>query len=156
MKHTLIPLAAVALLAVSCGNNGQPKLDFTDPTVGEYDSLNIVDTNEAGGPSTVIYYSGDNDIFRQYYSDHSLRAEGTVTNGKREGHWVFYFHGGNIQAEATYVGGKEDGPYRVYRENGAPYYIGQYTMGVRTGIWEVYDQEGNLVTTQDYGTPTKQ
>ena len=107
MKHTIIPIVALALLAVSCSNNNQPKLDFTDPTVGEYDSLNIVDTNDAGGPSTVIYYSGNSDIFRQYYSDHSLRAEGTVTNGLREGRWVFYFPDGNIQAEGNYVGGKE-------------------------------------------------
>lgn len=143
----------MALLTAACGNSNQPKLGFTDPTVGEYDSLAIVDTNASGAPATVIYYSGDSDIFRQYYSDHSLRAEGTVVNGKREGRWVFYFPGGNIQAEGNYIGGKEDGPYRVYRENGVPYYIGQYKMGVQTGIWEVYDQDGNLVTTQDYGTP---
>lgn len=141
------------MLTVSCGNNGQPKLGFTDPTVGEYDSLTIVDTNDAGGPSTVFYHKGDSKIIRQYYSDHSLRCEGTVVNGLREGHWVFYFPDGNKQAECTYVSGSEDGPYRVYRENGAPYYIGQYTMGVRSGLWEVYDQDGNLVTTQDYGTP---
>ena len=155
MRHTLIPIAAIALLAVSCGNNGQPKLGFTDPTVGEYDSLTIIDTNDAGGPATVVYHSGKSKIVRQYYSDHSLRCEGTVIDSLREGHWVFYFPGGNIQAEATFVGGRENGPYRVYRENGAPYYIGQYTMGVRTGLWEVYDQDGNLVTTQNYDTITK-
>ena len=150
MKHSLISIAALAILAVSCGNSNQPKLDFTDPTVGEYDSLTIIETHEAGGPSTVVYHSGKSEIVRQYYSDHSLRCEGTVVDGLREGHWVFYFPGGNIQAEATYVNGLEDGPYRVLRENGAPYYIGQYTMGVRTGTWEVYDQNGDLVQTQQF------
>ena len=150
MRHIAIPLATIALLAASCSNNSQGTLGFTDPTVGDYDSLNIVDTSDSGEPSTVVYYSGDSDIFRQYYNDHSLRAEGTVVNGRREGRWVFYFPNGNIQVEGNYIDGKEDGPYRVYRENGAPYYIGQYTAGVRTGTWEIYDQEGNLVTKQDY------
>lgn len=154
MKRILFPIAALAVLTAACGNsNNKSELGFTDPTVEAYDSLTIVDTNADGGPSTVVYHSGKSEIVRQYYSDHSLRCEGTVVDGLREGHWVFYFPGGAIQAEGTFVGGLEDGPYRVYRENGAPYYIGQYTMGVRTGIWEIYDQEGNLVTTQDFGTP---
>lgn len=149
MKHTTLLLAAIAIVMVSCGNK-QPKLDFTDPTVAHYDSLTIVDTNDLGGPSTVVYHSADTQFVRQYYSDHSLRCQGTVVGGLREGHWVFYFYGGNIQAEATYVAGLEEGPYRVYRENGAPYYIGQYKDGIPTGTWEVYDPEGNLVTTQEY------
>lgn len=150
MKHTLIPIAAMALLLAACGNNGKPKLGFTDPTVGSYDSLTIVDTNETGQPATVIYHAADTQIVRQYYSDHSLRCTGTNVNGKKEGRWVFYYPDGHIQTECNFVDGKENGPYRVMRENGAPYYIGQYTDGVRTGTWEVYDMEGNLVTKQEY------
>ncbi len=153
MTTNMIPIAALALLALSCNSNNQSGIGFTDSTIGTYDSLTVIDTNETGGPSTVVYHSGKSEIVRQYYSDHSLRCEGTVIDGVREGRWVFYHPDGHIQSECTFVGGKEDGPYRVYRENGAPYYIGQYTMGVRTGIWEIYDQQGNLVTTQDYGTP---
>ena len=153
MKKNLIPIAAIALLTLSCNSNTHPSLGFTDSTIGTYDSLTVLDTNESGGPSTVVYHVGQEERVRQYYSNHSLRCEGTRVDGVQEGRWVFYYPDGHIQTECTFVGGKEEGSYRVYRENGAPYYIGQYTAGVRTGTWEIYDQEGNLVTTQDYGTP---
>lgn len=149
-KDTIVLIAALAFLTVSCGSKNNSGLGFTDSTVGTYDSLTIVDTNEAGQPATVIYHAADSEHFRQYYSDRSLRCEGTVVNGLREGRWVFYYPDGHIQTECTFVGGKEEGPYRVMRENGAPYYIGQYSAGVRTGTWEVYDQDGNLVTKQEY------
>lgn len=147
---TLTFLTVASILFVAC--NAKPQ-DKTDAEIGDYDSMHVIEKDAEGNDATVIYYAGNQEKVRQYYSDRSLRCKGTIVNGLREGHWVFYFPNGNIQAECTYFGGKEDGPYRVMRENGAPYYIGQYTMGVRTGTWEIYDQDGILVTTQDYGTP---
>lgn len=125
------------------------KADGTE-VVADYDSMRVVETGEDGHPMTVVYYSGNQQRWLQYFSTMQLRSEGTMVEGVREGRWVFYHPNGNIQCEATFIGGKEEGTYRVYRENGAPYYIGQYESGRPVGLWEVYDAEGNLVEKTEY------
>ena len=120
-----------------------------EPVTG-YDSMRVVEISEDGHPMTVVYYTGNQQRWLQYFSTMHLRSEGTIVDGRREGRWVFYHPNGNIQCEATFIGGKEEGSYRVYRDNGAPYYIGQYSGGQPVGQWEVYDQEGNLVEKTEY------
>ena len=119
--------------------------------VADYDSMRVVEAGEDGHPMTVVYYTGREQRWLQYYTTMQLRSEGTMVDGRREGRWVFYHANGNVQCEATFVGGREEGPYRVYRENGAPYYIGLYHDGQPVGQWEVYDPEGNLVERKEYG-----
>lgn len=118
--------------------------------VDGYDSMRVVEVSEDGHPMTVVYYSGNEQRWLQYFSTMRLRSEGTMVDGKREGRWVFYHPNGLPQCEATFMAGKEEGAYRVYRDNGAPYYFGQYSGGEPTGEWEVYDQEGNLVERTAY------
>lgn len=118
--------------------------------VDGYDSMRVVEVSESGHPMTVVYYTGNQQRWLQYFSTMQLRSEGTMVDGKREGRWVFYHPNGLPQCEATFVAGKEQGTYRVYRDNGAPYYFGQYSNGVPTGVWEVYDQDGNLVEKTEY------
>ena len=118
--------------------------------VTDYDSMRVVEVSEDGHPMTVVYYSGNQQRWLQYFSTMRLRSEGTMVDGLREGRWVFYHPNGSIQCEATFIGGKEEGTYRVYRDNGAPYYIGQYSGGQPVGLWEVYDAEGNLVEKTEY------
>lgn len=118
--------------------------------VADYDSMRVVEVSEDGHPMTVVYYTGNEQRWLQYFSSMQLRSEGTMVDGMREGRWVFYHANGNVQCEAIFVGGREEGPYRVYRDNGAPYYIGQYHNGQPTGQWEIYDAEGNLVERKNY------
>ncbi|MBR4739096.1 MAG: hypothetical protein IK058_03730 [Bacteroidales bacterium] len=118
--------------------------------VPDYDSMRVVEVGEDGHPMTVVYYTGNQQRWLQYFSTMRLRSEGTLVDGRREGRWVFYHPNGIMQCEATFIGGKEEGTYRVYRDNGAPYYIGQYSGGKPTGLWEIYDQEGNLIERTEY------
>ena len=118
--------------------------------VSGYDSMRVVEIGEDGHPMTVVYHTGNQQRWLQYYSTMRLRSEGTMVDGRREGRWVFYHPNGVVQCEATFIAGKEEGSYRVYRDNGAPYYIGQYTDGKPCGIWEVYDPQGNLVEKTEY------
>ena len=118
--------------------------------VADYDSMRVTEVGEDGHPMTVVYYRGNEQHVRQYYSNMQLRCEGMTVNGLREGRWVFYHSNGNIQSECTYVLGLEEGPYRVMRENGAPYYIGEYSGGKPTGTWEIYDPQGNFVGIFNY------
>lgn len=173
MKSRIVNLAAAALLltAVSCTagtqrfeaadgsvtatvKEGTNEWKITDSqgreVVTDYDSMRVTEIGEDGHPMTVVYYTGNQQRWLQYFCDMHLRSEGTMVDGRRDGRWVFYHPNGNIQCEATFIDGKEDGDYRVFRENGAPYYIGRYSNGTPTGIWEVYDQEGNLVEKTEY------
>lgn len=176
MKRTLqySLLVAAALLTAACSGRGGRTETFSaadgsvtathnlrsgawsitdaqgNEPVADYDSMRVVEVSEDGHPMTVVYYSGNQQRWLQYFSSMQLRSEGTMVDGQREGRWVFYHPNGLPQCEATFVGGKEEGTYRVYRDNGAPYYIGQYESGRPVGLWEVYDAEGNLVEKTEY------
>lgn len=173
MKQKIMTLTAVALtlLTVACTAKtqefssadgavtatvkvGTDKWKITDAQgkepVADYDSMRVTEVGEDGHPMTVVYYRGNEQHIRQYYTNMQLRCEGMMVDGVREGHWVFYHYNGNIQSECTFVHGLEEGPYRVMRENGAPYYIGQYVGGKPTGTWEIYDPQGNFVGTKEY------
>ena len=172
MVKKILYIGAVALLMTACNGSAGKNQTFStvdgsvtakvkgdkwtitkaDGTkvVDGYDSMRVVEVGENGHPMTVVYYTGNQQRWMQYYSTMQLRSDGLMVDGVREGRWVFYHPNGNLQCEATFIGGKEEGSYRVYRENGAPYYIGQYTNGVPTGIWEAYDLEGNLVEKTEY------
>lgn len=115
------------------------------------DSLRVAELGDAENPATVFFYHDSTMTIRQFYSTGTLRSEGKMVNGLREGPWNFYFANGNPQTEATFANGKEEGTYTVYRENGVPYYRGQYKEGKRIGTWELYDDQANLVSTQEYG-----
>lgn len=128
---------------------------FLDPTgkdffTGSCDSVRVLELNDYETPATVCFYNDSCLNMFQFYSTCTLRSQGKIVNGKREGVWQFFFSNGQPQTEATFVDGKEEGTYIVYRENGIPFYRGQYKAGKRTGEWEVYDEEANLVATQTY------
>ena len=171
MKSLFLPAAALALLSLACTAKtqqfsaadgsvkatvkvGTDQWKITDAQglepVADYDSMRVTEVGEDGHPMTVIYYRGNEQHLRQYYSNMQLRAEGVTVDGLRQGRWVFYHSNGNIQSECTFVNGREEGPYRVYRENGAPYYIGQYLNGQPVGTWEFYDPQGILAGTKEY------
>lgn len=169
-RNIITIAAATLLLTVACGAKtqhynaadgsvsatlkGSDRWTITDASgqepVTDYDSMRVTEVGTDGHPQTVVYYRGNEQHIRQYYSNMQLRCEGMTVNGLSEGSWVFYHSNGNVQSECTFLHGRENGPYRVMRENGAPYYIGQYTDGKPSGIWEIYDPDGNLVGTKEY------
>jgi antitoxin component YwqK of YwqJK toxin-antitoxin module len=103
-----------------------------------------------GTPSTVSFYSGNNQDVVQFYSNYTVRSTERLSSNMRQGKVYFYFPNGKIQVEANFADGLENGPYIVYHENGVPYYQGVYEQGKRVGIWEFYDKEGNLIEQKDY------
>ena len=151
--------SADGTVVASCSYPGTDSLhavwQFTDkegrPLVPGCDSVRVVELGPDGHPMTVCFHKGGEECWRQYYSTMQLRSEGSTIDGRREGHWVFYFPNGNKQSECTFVSGLEEGPYRVYRESGAPYYVGQCREGRYVGTWEIYDENGSLAGTKEYG-----
>lgn len=117
----------------------------------QYDSLCVIEFNELQTPATVIYHQGNNESIYQFYSNCTVRSQGTTANGVRQGKWIFYHSNGQPQTEATFVDGKENGTYCVFRETGVPYYRGEFVDGQRVGTWEFYDDQANLIATKEFG-----
>lgn len=124
--------------------NGGPYYD------GKLDSVVVSDMGLFGTPSTVSFFSGENQDVIQFYSNYTVRSTERLRNHMRQGKVYFYFPNGKIQVEANFVDGIEDGPYVVYHETGVPYYQGTYEKGNRVGTWEFYDKEGNPLQKKEY------
>lgn len=120
---------------------------------GKVDSIVVSVFNTDMFPIAMGFFRGDSITVKEIYEDISLRSTGVLVNGKRIGHWIFYFPTGVKQAEAIYADGVENGMHCAYRENGVPYYRGLYINGKRAGVWEFYDQDGILSGKQNFDTP---
>lgn len=98
-KYLILTLTAIALwactgtttrefrtldntLVASCTYEGADSLhaqwQFTDPQVKDCDSLRVVELGPDGHPTTVCFYMGQKELWRQYYSDMQLRSEGVM------------------------------------------------------------------------------
>jgi antitoxin component YwqK of YwqJK toxin-antitoxin module len=82
--------------------------------------------------------------FESFYPDKTLKAEGMVTNGKREGVWTSYHPNGNKQSENEYVNGILHGKTFTTFPNGQIMYIGYYYDGKYDGQWVYYKADGEL------------
>lgn len=79
------------------------------------------------------------------YPNGNMKSTGTISNGKKEGLWVFYREDGKKWSECEYLNGKAHGKVISYHPNEAVYYIGYFNQGVKTGIWMFYDEKSNLI-----------
>jgi antitoxin component YwqK of YwqJK toxin-antitoxin module len=82
--------------------------------------------------------------FESFYPDKTLKAEGLVTNGKREGVWTSYHPNGNKQSENEYVNGVLHGKTFTTFPSGQIMYIGYYNDGKYDGQWVYYNSDGTL------------
>lgn len=79
------------------------------------------------------------------YPNGNMKSTGTISNGKKEGLWVFYREDGKKWSECEYLEGKPHGKVISYHPNEAVYYIGYFNQGVKSGIWMFYDEKSNLI-----------
>ena len=117
-------------------------------------------------------------VSTELYDDGSIRAEGRIESGKKEGVWKFYFPDGTLSAQEEYLGGELNGIVLNYDFSGnliarehwendvitdsAWYYKdnhlwrkGKYENGVYQGNWIFYHLSGNVQQTgyYDKGVP---
>lgn len=110
-----------------------------------------------------------NGIHRVYWSKNSLKTEGTVRNGMKEGEWTIFFedsegkiirakgsylknnlHGqwityykdGRVQSRQTYLHGKLNGIYYQFSENGVPIAEITFKKGIKNGVYKQYYPDG--------------
>jgi len=117
-----------------------------------YDSMRVLQFTNDKRPLSVAYFIGGNEIRYQFNDNYTLNAKGSVVDGKKNGHWDFFYANGQKMLEANYSADIKNGAYNSYRENGIPFFRGFYINGQRANIWEFYDEQGNLAGTKDFDT----
>lgn len=146
MKLYAAYFSIALLLLISCANPEEKEEKVTKekdlPTAGLKDSTAI--NGDFVATNTYDSKTMDDGKFESFYPDKTLKAEGMVTNGKREGIWTSYHPNGNKQSENEYVNGVLNGKTYTTFPNGQIMYIGYYTDGKYDGQWIYYKENGEL------------
>ena len=90
---------------------------------------------------------------QQFHENGRLQTRGTLLNGVRHGVWNTYRKDGLPWSQVTYKEGVKEGLFRTWHVGGTPHIEGQHKEGVPSGEWHFYSTEGDLVETEDFGSP---
>ena len=130
------------------------------------------------GNETLV--EGGNGTFKSYHPDSSLRQEGAIVNGQRQGIWKKYYADGKMEGLANYKNGlfhglvagfaaTGDTTYRAYFindvaegeafwafDNGMLEHEVLYENGLKSGDQHFYDDWGNWIKTETYAADVLQ
>jgi antitoxin component YwqK of YwqJK toxin-antitoxin module len=81
-------------------------------------------------------------VYREYYPNGQLFAEGQFRRGRQHGEWTYYFDNGQVNRKAKFDDGQPDGPREVYRADGTLAAKRDFHDGKRNGEWIAYDKTG--------------
>jgi antitoxin component YwqK of YwqJK toxin-antitoxin module len=76
------------------------------------------------------------------YDNGGKEAEGTLSEGKEDGHWIEYHENGIKSAEGIYRGGLEVGVWKYWHESGKEQSEGAYSAGLPIGRWKTFYEDG--------------
>ena len=112
-------------------------------------------------------------LWKEYWKNGHLRAEGYVLDGKIIGLWKYYYETGQIEratdisdgnngyvkryfknGKLSFEGGMKDGVddglCKSYYENGQLKAIGNIKNSEGMGVWKIYNQDGQLIEEKYY------
>lgn len=88
---------------------------------------------------SVTRYSDDrlesNGLYREFYENGQLFAEGEYEKNKMTGKWTYYHSNGEVAKTVNYLAGKPDGVVETRDESGKLLSRQEYKAGVRAGEW---------------------
>lgn len=84
-------------------------------------------------------------VWKDFYENKMLRAEGSYLNNKREGKWTFYDSSGKIEQVGFYKNGLETGRWIRYYDNGNIHIEEDYLNGKSDGYYTEYDETGKII-----------
>ena len=95
----------------------------------------------------IIKEDGNRDgLWKDYYPDGKLKAEGNYDNGKQTGEWKFYHPDGKIEQTGRFNKlGKPDGGWKWYFDTGQLLKEENYRNGLKDGISSEYDETGKVI-----------
>ena len=129
MKHILAPILLVVLLF---------------PTLALGEEVTMDDLVERDG----LWYQKFTDV--PFDGEVTGQEQGSFSDGKKHGSWVFYDENGQLREKGTYKDGKEEGPWVYYHDNGQLWVRATYKNGKSDGYWESYDENGQLKSKNTY------
>ncbi len=84
--------------------------------------------------------------WKDFYTDGSLKAEGTYTNGKQTGEWKYYHQNGKLEQAGKFNKlGKLEGTWKWYFDNGLLLKEENYRNGLKDGLSTEYDEAGIVI-----------
>ena len=100
----------------------------------------VVHRYPSGAKSAEHEYAGGAEVFmRNYYENGSLYGEGSMKDGKKDGHWRYFYGRQEPWQEGPYRNGVRHGEWRGIVGKG------HYENGKREGIWVVGSGEDKLL-----------
>ncbi|WP_459209748.1 toxin-antitoxin system YwqK family antitoxin [Aquimarina rhabdastrellae] len=79
-----------------------------------------------------------------YYTNGTLKEEGTLIDGKLHGAWTLFYNNGEIRKKGFFKNGKPHGVCTSYSKDGRVVLIERYSEGKEHGIWKSYYTNGQL------------
>lgn len=90
-------------------------------------------------------------LWKEYYANGKLKAQGAYLNDLRNGEWEFYYANGSIEQKGEYNdAGKPVGKWLWYYSNGALLREENFRNGLLDGVTTEYDLDGKIITQGDY------
>lgn len=144
MKHLL--LFSFVLLS-ACGSES-PATKEEAPQQREEPI--IVSSEENVAPKTTTKEAFADGPYREHYPDGSLKIEGVINGGKRDGTWTSYHSNGIKASENNYHLGELHGKTTTWSNKGQVRYIGYYSRGARSGKWIFFDENGEQIQEETF------
>jgi len=89
-------------------------------------------------------------VFKDYYSNGSVRTETPYVNHKINGIVTNYYANGNVKSEQNYINDRLEGETKTYYKNGSLEKVYTYKNGVLNGPAKSYNKDGKLETTAEF------
>ena len=81
---------------------------------------------------------------KEYYQHGTIKSEGWLKDGLKDGYWRFYHPNGKLSEKGHYEQGKRQDYWYFYTENGMPQQEGHYKDDEMTDWWLFYDAQGRV------------
>ncbi|MFT5365348.1 MAG: antitoxin component YwqK of YwqJK toxin-antitoxin module [Candidatus Latescibacterota bacterium] len=123
MKRVVIALLAWVMVVGCQRFEGSVQIKYQGRVVadGQYDNgmrtgtwTYYDDLGEIKGQGTYQNGQMQNGLEVVYHDNGHKQAEGTRTNGHKDGYWIEYYRSGAKQAEGTYLHGKKTGLWKEF------------------------------------------
>lgn len=148
-----------AILGIYCNENFKKYIEESD--LKGYKFIEIKDIND-GIP--IVEEKGEyifkEEPTREFYSNGTLKYEGTIWKGYRVNKWKYYYENGTLKMEGNFAGkeadllevGEQTGEWRYYYPSGKLKAIGSYKKGKKNGVFKTYNEEDGTLFLEQYYT----
>lgn len=103
--------------------------------------------NQQGGYGHLkaqAFYQDGKGVYKEFYPNGGLKAEGLHVDGRSEDEWIYYHPNGKVEAKGPYKNGVRNGKWEYFHQNGNKAAEGYYKNGLRDGNWAFFHENGVL------------